>query len=593
MFCKKCGSALRENAKFCGSCGAVVEVAESSYTAPVENATPYTAPVQQNAGNTVPVKKAGKAADFGKNAAKVAGSAAKVAGNAAKAAGNAASKVSLGNLGSKLPKNKKLLPIIGGAVAVVLVVVLLVSLLLGGPAATVTKAFAKSVGAFTSVADDMKLPDLAAIAESKKFNQEVRVEFTDGDLEGMGIRATFAFNQSGKEAAVVVAPYFEGTDLITGQIKLEGSKIYAGCPELMDKTYIMVDTKTLGADLADKDLDGMEDLSFNIFELIDQLESATALTKDQQKAIEKANAALVKAIEVEKDKKKDIKINGKKIGVTLYDVVIPQDAMEDYLDVLEDVVKDMDPEVAIEILEDNGFPVDEMGLSMNNDMWLESIDYLKDLVDEIGDLELSVGINDGYVVYLQWAPEVDGEEFEINIMIGGGDNYVDDFSLEYLYGDGNYGGTITASGNHAMKKGEFTDETVVVEVWKGDEEETLVSEMTWKPSGKSDNFEWILEVDGDKLEIEGTLKCSKDSLTITLPEMNVMGEDLSLTYTLGAFKAPSVKVGTTMKFADMDEDDLMDLAEMIEENRSEWYEMMEDEYPEIVEIMEELSYYLY
>ena len=117
MFCKKCGSTLRDNAKFCGSCGAVVEVADNkgndfSYTAPVDQTpytapveqTPYTAPVQNDGGHTVPVKK--NRPSFPKGAPKV----------------------SLDGLTSKLPKQlpgKGLLPIIAVAAVVVLVLVLL------------------------------------------------------------------------------------------------------------------------------------------------------------------------------------------------------------------------------------------------------------------------------------------------------------------------------------------------------------------------------------------------------------------------------------------------------------------------------------
>jgi len=585
MFCKKCGSTLRDNAKFCGSCGAVVEVADNKgnnisytapveqtpYTAPVQNGAPYTAPVQNDGGHTVPVKK--NKTDAFKNVTKNV------------------PKVSMDGITSKLPKNKKLLPIIGGAAVVVLVLILLFTGVFGGPAGKVSKAFAKSVDAFAGIADDMKLPDLVAIADSGKFNQEVKVEFTDGDLEGIGLHGTFSYNQSGKEAALVVAPYFEGTDLITGQIKLEGSKIYAGCPELMDKTYIMVDTKTIGEDLANLDLDGAEDLSFDIFDLIDKIEEASALTKDQEKSLEKAQAALLKAIEVEKDGKKDIKVNGKKISCQLYTVVIPQDAMEDYLDVLEDVIKDMDAEAVLDILEEAGFPVDDMGISVDNDAALDMIDELVDLVDELGDVELTVGINGGYVVHVVWEGELYDTEYEFTLQIGGGDNYVDDISLELLEDGGDYGTIITSTGNHAMKKGEFTDETTVVEIWRGEEEDALVSELTWKPSDKSDNFEWVLETYGDEIEIEGTLLCSKDSLTITLPALELDGEELSFTYSLGGYKAPSIKVSKPMKFSEMDEGDLEDLAEMIEENGMEWAEMIEEDYPEFVELIEMLSWY--
>lgn len=584
MFCKKCGTTLRDNAKFCGSCGAVVEVADNkgndfSYTAPVEQ-TPYTAPVQNtpvqnNGGNTVPVKKSKPALPK---------------------LPKQAPKVSMDSITSKLPKNlpgKKLMPVIAVAVVVVLVLALVLGGVFGGASGKVIKAFAKSVDAFAGVADDMKLPDLAAILEGGKFNQDVTVEFTDGEMEGLGLRGTFAYNQSGKEAALVVAPYFEGTDLLTGQIKLDGSKIYAGCPELMDKTYIMVDTKTLGADLADKDLDGMEDLSFDIFDLINKLQEVSALTKDQQKSLEKAQSALLKAIEVEKDGKKDIKVNGEKISCALYNVVIPQDAMEDYLDVLEDVIKDMDPEAALDILEESGFPVKDMGISLDNDAMLDTVDELKDLVDELGDVELTVGINGGYVVHVAYEGELYDTDYEITLQIGGKGEYVDNISFEILYSDGDYGFVVESTGNHAMKKGEFTDETTVVEVWRGEEEDMLTSELTWKPSGKSDNFEWVLEVYGDEIEIEGTLKCSKDSLSITLPALDLDGEELSVSYSLGGYKAPSIKTSNTMKFSEMDESDMEDLVEMIEENGMEWAEMIEDDYPEVVDMIEMLSWYLY
>ena len=587
MFCKKCGSTLRDNAKFCDSCGAVVEVADNKgnnfsytapvdqtpYTAPVQNGAPYTAPVQNDGGKTVPVKM--NKPSFTKSAPKV----------------------SMDGITSKMPKNLpgkgKLLPIIAVAAVVVLVLVLVFGGVFGGPAGKVTKALTKSVAAFTGIADEMKLPDLVAIAEGGKFNQEMKAEFTDGDLEGLGIRATVAYNQSGKEFAVVAAPYFEGTDLITGQIKLEGSKIYVGCPELMDKTYIMLDTKTIGEDLANMDMDGAEDLSFDIFELIDKITEASALTKDQEKALEKAQAALLKAIEVEKDGKKDIKVNGKKISCQLYTVVIPQDAMEDYLDVMEDVIKDMDAEATLDILEEAGFPVDDMGISVDNDAFLDVIDDLADVIDELGDLELTVGINGGYVVHVAYEGDLYDTEYEITLQIGGGDEYVNDISLEILEDGGDYGTIITSTGNHAMKKGEFTDETTVVEIWGGDEEDVLVSELTWKPSGKSDNFEWVLESYGDEIEIEGTLLCSKDSLTITLPALELDGEELSFTYSLGGYKAPSIKTSNTMKFSDMDESDLEELGEMIMENGEEWAEMIEDDYPEFVEMIDMLSWYLY
>lgn len=604
MFCKKCGSTLRDNAKFCGSCGAVVEVADSqgnnvSYTTPVQKTPSYTAPVQrqQTPSYTAPVQRQqapGHTVPVQQSKPDVTGAIKKASGAVTKATGavtKAAGKIDVSGIVNKVPK--KALPIIGGAAVIVLVLILLFSGVFAGAKGTVAKAFGKSLNAYVSIAEDMKLPDLAAIAESGKYNQELKFWFEDGadELDGLGFRFVMAYNQSGNEAAIVAAPFFEGTDLITAQMKFKGSKIYVGCPELMEKTYLMVDTKTIGQDMADKDVDDFEDLSFNMFDLIEQVQKASGLTKDQQKALEKGGSAFIKAIEVEKDGKDDIKINGKKLSCTVYNVVIPQEAVEDYLDVLEDVLKDMDSEAVLDILEEAGFPVDDMGLDMvadSADVYIDAIDSLRDLVDELGDIEIQVGINKGYVVSIQCELDAYDEPVNINVQLGGGDNYVDDIYFEMLDED-EYGYIITSTGNHAMKKGVFTDETVVSMVYYGDEREMISWEMNWEPKGKDGNFEWTLENYGDEFTFEGTLHTTKDSLSITLDELEIDGMTVGLSYTLGDYKAPSIKVGTTLAFADMDEDDMEDLAELIEENGEAWVEMMEDDYEDVLDYL----YYMF
>ena len=593
MFCKKCGSSLRDNAKFCGSCGAVVEVADAqgnnvSYTTPVQKAPTYTTPVQKAPTYTAPVQKApAHTAPVQKPKADKTAPIKKVTGAFTKAA----SKVDVSGIVNKVPK--KSLPIIGGAAVVVLVLILLFTGVFGGGNAVV-KAFNKSLGAYVSIADEMKLPDMAAIAESGKYNQELKLWISDGadEVEGLGVRFQFAYNQSGEEAALIAAPYFEGTDLITAQMKLKGSKIYVGCPELMDKTYVMLDTMTIGEDLADKDVDGMDDLSFNVFTLIDQIQKTSELTKDQEKALEKGTTAFIKAIEVEKDGKSDIKVNGKKLSCTVYNVVIPQDAMEDYLDVLEDVLKDMDTDAVADILEDAGIPVDDMGLDFSNDDALDMIDEMKDFVDELGDFEAEVGINKGYVVSVKSEFELWSEEYVIDIQLGGGDNYVDDIYFELL-SESEYGYIVTSSGNHAMKKGVFTDETVVTRVYNGNERDILNSELSWEPKAKADNFELAMDFDGDEIVMEGTLTCTKNSLTMELPEFEVDGVTLGIGYSISDYKAPSIKVGTTMAFADMDESDMEDLVEMIEENGEAWAEMMEDDYGDLFEYIGNMLYYMF
>jgi hypothetical protein len=545
MICKNCGSPLQDNAKFCGSCGAMVEVAQPQPT-PVS----YVAPVQPKADGAF-VKKAPTTP-------------------------------------MKLPKI--VLPIIAGAAVVILILVLLVSGVFSGSKATVGKAFTAAISEYADVAAEMNLSDVAAISKSCKNNQELKLWIEDGgdELDGLGIRLNFSYNQSGKEGAIIATPYYESADLLTAQVKFDDSKIYVGSPELLKKDFVMIDTMTIGQDLANKNAPGMEDVSFNMFEMIEQMQKAGEITKDQQKALAKAGAAFAKAIEVKKDGKNDIKVNGNKLKCTIYNVVIPQDAMEAFLDALETIFDDMNPNAMLDILEEAGFPVDDMDMEAAEIDTAEVFDVMSDVVDELGDIEAELGIHKGYVVSIKSELEIEGIAYTMNIQLGGGKNYVDDIYIEMLDED-EYGFIITSTGNHAMKKGVFTDETVVSKVYYGDEREMISWEMNWEPKGKDGNFEWTLENYGDEFTFEGTLHTTKDSLSITLDELEIDGMTVGLSYTLGDYKAPSIKVGTTLAFADMDEGDMEDLAELIEENGEAWVEMMEDDYEDVLDYL----YYMF
>ena len=190
MFCIKCGNALSDNARFCSSCGALVEI-QPDESSPVNPEAPVreepAAAVYQAPKYVPPVQ----------------------------------------NAPQKKRPSKKLLAVGAAVLAVVLALVLVVAGVFSGDAAVVVKAITKSVAAYTDVAEKLNLPDVQAISQSGKYNQEVKLWLEDGaeEMNGLGLRATMSYNQSGKEAAIVAAPFFESTDLITAQLKLDGSKI--------------------------------------------------------------------------------------------------------------------------------------------------------------------------------------------------------------------------------------------------------------------------------------------------------------------------------------------------------------------------------
>lgn len=555
MFCKKCGSALQDNAKFCGACGTMVEAD------PIQERPVQEQPVQETAA-PVSVQREPEAVK---------------------------------PVQPKAKKISKKTGIIIAAAAAALVVILVIASLFGGAGTTVAKAFTKSLEAYTAVADQMKLPDMAAIAQSGKHNQEMRMWIEDGaeELDGFGVRVEMAYNQSGREAALIAAPFYEGTDLLTAQMKMDGTKIYVGSPELMETSYLMFDTATIGEDLAAMGAPGMEDLSIDLFALIEEMQQSSQLTKEQQKTLEKAAAALAKAIQVEKTGKEDVKVNGKKLSCKVYELVIPQEAMEDYLDALEDVIKEMDLDKSLDALEDTGLmEMADIEVSVNEDNLRDAVDEMKELVDELGDFVAEIAIHKGYIVAVNSEFELGDTEYSLNVQLGGGENYVDNLYFE-MKDEDEYGFIFASEGNHAMTKGVFTDETVFTELYKGKENDILSSEISWEPKAKENNFELVLEAEGDKLGLEGNLTCTKDSLSITVPELEVDGITFGLGYALDSYKAPSIKIGTTLVFAEMDEDDLAELGEQIVENAEEWAGQIEENYSGLIEYLAEMLYYMY
>jgi hypothetical protein len=300
----------------------------------------------------------------------------------------------------------------------------------------------------------------------------------------------------------------------------------------------------------------------------------------------------VKSFQVEALEKKDVKVNGKKLSCKVYELVIPQEAMEDYLDILEDVVKDMDMEKTADILEDAGLVMPGYNVYANEDVLRDSLDQMKDFVDEVGDFAVEVAIHKGYIVALNSEFEVWDTEYSMNVQLGGGENYVDDLYFE-MKDEDEYGFILSSEGNHAMTKGVFTDETVLTELFAGKESGSVSCETSWEPKAREDNFEMVLEVEGDKFTMEGTLVCTKDSLTINLPELEADGITVGVRYDLSGYKAPVIRMETILAFSEMDEDDLLELGEQIVENVEDWAGQIEENYSGLVDYIAEMLYYLY
>lgn len=536
MYCWNCGAEVKEGNQFCQDCGSRQETASSQQL-----------PVQQV------VKKSPKKTPVG---------------------------------------------IIASAVAVVLVIVLLF-VFMGSPSAKVGKALAKSGKAFVNALEKTKLTNITDLAAEKDLSQDIsfRLSSVEGDsaLKGAGVRMSVDSSLSGRVIGVGVTPYFGSADLLNLHLKLDNDKIYVGSPELIENSYFMVNTATIGEDLNRLlGTDEAENLSFNIFDLVEQSQKIAAVDEEMEKALRKAGKELVKEIEVEKEGSKTVEVNGQDLKCAAYHVVITEDSLDQLLDTLEDVYMDKLQETNdayIDMIKATGLPddvIDELEYTLEDNYVTTEYTFenLHDVLDELGDVELDLYINKGYVVAAVYENTLDGSDVELVVQVGGGDKYVDDISLRLDIDDDAI--IITSSGNHTGAGGEFTDETVIKEGYNGKEYTVAELEMSYAPKEKNDNFEWEMKVDGEKFTAEGQITCSKESVSVNLEKVKL--DDymtFALEYQLGKYEGDGIVIGQELNLTDMSDEELLKIVMELEENAGKLLEGLMEEYP----ALEDLLYY--
>lgn len=567
MFCRNCGKEMRDDAKFCPSCGAVNSTASGGSAQ--EGRFQQPVPVQDTASSAgTPGKRRGAGLLIGAGVA---------------------------------------------AVAVIALLVVAVSGLFASPKGRVEKAVAKTVAAYSDANQKLELPDLAKLSEEKSTSARARIELKGinsqlvgydlSSLNGLGLQLSSNYDGKGRKMDMQMSAFWDDDEIAAFQMLFDDNKMYMGSPQFSGDTFFGMDTVTLGEDLADlSGDDSVGDLSFNIFDLAD-LAAPAGENKEAEKAVKEANKALIAAIEVKKTGSETMDINGKSTKTTAYHVVIPQDAMEDYVDAMEGILSEVDyMDTYEEILKATGMPkeiINEVMAEMKDvDIYGELADSIKDALDELGDVELDVYLSGGYVSAVVYEDRIQGTKVEIGLYLGGGDQYVDNLSLEIESSGDKF--LLESSGNHTGKGGEFTDKTTFRLTSNGSSLGRLTSEMSYKPKEKGNNFLWEVSVDSSgssvgSLEMEGQLATTKNSLDLKLEEVSLrsMGVELfsvGLEYYVGPCKGMDVAVKSPQMIADMDEDDLMDLAYDIQENAQDWAADMQDLFGN--KIPEELLWYL-
>ena len=568
MFCMNCGKNLDNDAKFCPYCGAVI-------TAGAPRPGPAPEPASVSYGNT-------GTPDFDQE--------------------------------PQRPKGQGLKKILACAAAVVLVAALAAGLYFSGAFSgdkgKLGRAVAKSISAYTGAARDAGLPDLRELIEGQKLSQSGEVVLEDIDLgwygyfldysvsalEGTGVRFSTNYDLPGEKLSASVTPFYGSADLLTAELVMDGSKIYVNSPQLLGNTYYGLDTATLGKDLQGLGAgeDQVGNISFNIFQLMKDIQKIAEMDDESRKAIEDASKELLDAIEVEKGETETVKVNGGSVECDAYTVMIPRSAMKDYLREVRRTVSDSVDYTKdlIELFSSLGLPdeaVKEIKRGLSNADTKQSVktmfNGLEDVVDVLGDVELQVYVGNGYVMAVTYSNRIEGARVKAELYLGGGKNYVDDLSLTVSGGD-SYSKVeiaLTSHGDHSAKGGAFKDETVL-EITQYGYTTEFSSEMSYAAKKDRNNFSWRIDFEDGRIDMEGQMTTGKNSMELHLTEVEFRADDVSVTfrvdYSIGAYQSiPSVK--SPVMLSTLTEKKLQDIADDVRDNVTDWVRDLLDEIPEL------------
>lgn len=550
MICRYCGNEIRDDAKFCPHCGAVN--GPESLAGPGTGAA-YTGPEAPRGGK----KKTGL--------------------------------------------------FIGGAVAAAAVVALLVAAVSGmfsSPKGQLEKAVAKSLAAYTRAEEALGLPDLNRLTEEQSVSQRMSLRLTGlntavigydlSALEGLGLRFQSDLNGKDKTLGMELAGFWDSQDLLSIQMAVDGAEAYFASPQLTGGDFYGVNTETLGADLKRMGVQDVGDISFNFFDLVD-IVAPKGQTEAMEEAVREANKALFDAVKVEKGGKKTISVNQTETKTEAYLVTIPKQAMKDYANALAGALSQVDYAALYrEIFQAIGMPEEELedmlGELEDLDPYRDLADSLGELLDEVGDLKLTVYVGNGYVsalVYENYLDNGRGASLKLSLYLGGGEEYVDNLRLE-VKADGQTV-TVDSSGDHGCKGGAFTDKTTIRGPFS-----TVSSELRYEPGKGEDNLSWKIAVPGaGSLEMAGQLTGGEESVGLHLEELalKVLGMEVfsvEMDYYMGPFDGRSVAIRNPRLIGEMDGVALMAAAVKLQTNAQIWMEDMQTLF--LARLPEELLY---
>lgn len=494
--------------------------------------------------------------------------------------------------------------ILGAAVAAVAVIALLVVVVSGlfaSPKQKLEGAVAKSLAAYAKAEAALGLPDLNQLTDKRSVSQRMSIRLTDlntaitgydlSALEGLGLRFQSDLEASDRKIGMELAAFWDDQELLSLLLAVDDAEVYLASPQFTEGDFYGVNTETLGADLRRMGVQDAGDISFNFFDLVD-IAAPEGQAEEMEQAMKEAGKVLLDAVQVEKAGKETISVNGTETKADVYRVTVPKQAMKDFVNAAADALSRTDyvalyremgraMGVSEDVLEDLLEELEDL------DPYGELAASLEELLDELGDVELTVYVGGGYVSAVVYgASDADGGP-HLALYLGGGEEYVDNLRLE-VDADG-VKVVIDSSGDHGCKGGAFTDKTTVRGPFS-----TVTSELRYEPGKAQDNLFWAISLPGaGSLELAGRLAGGKGSVDLHLDELclKVLGMELfsvEMDYYVGPYEGQSVAIRSPKLIGEMNGFELMAAALKLQTSAQSWLEDMQTAF--IARLPEELLY---
>lgn len=449
-------------------------------------------------------------------------------------------------------KNKMTVIILAVAVLLIAAVIATVLLVLRSPKLTLAKAVKNSVGEWETAIEFMDV-SVTGSKETPVRSSGV-LQLTGMELGRLNLelpktthlRWESATNLPDREVACQMTVVMGNTDVFSLYAGVQDALLTVYSPELLGTQALQVNTEQAGADL--KRLGAPEftwGWNGNFFE------------REEKSLLSGAEEPLKASdIQVKKQEKTTVQVNGNSVECVRYAVTIPGDAALPVLYRWEEMLNAREREETEfigrveKILSDVLFAMEpEAGESLNLDFYLK----------------------DQQVMAVAWTDPA-GEQ-ELRLSVGGGSRYVDDWSLKAKTEEGAF--SVRSSGDHGASDGCLTDSTILT---CEDDLGTSSASLSLNYGVEDGNLQLQVHQDKFVLELQGKVTREGDYRTLDVDQLTVGSQEGKFRFAGSVTQMPYAPIPapaeSTVSLSEMEPEDMEEMEKNMQRSIRKWQERL-------------------